>query len=177
MIFLWWWLDYTVFYDVLASPAELRGWFAWCILGSLLLLMLALGASLGQSRSKTWCLWTCWPALKLSLGLLEEPRCPKMSPRGRKLSPRGSKMSPRGPKMAPIRPQEGSKMAWGGPRWLQEGPRKTSRWLPEASGITYLLTYLPNYLLTYYLLTYLPTYLLTYLPTCLLTYLPTYRLT
>ena len=42
---LWWWLDYTVFYDVLASPAELRGWFAWCILGSLLLLMLALGAS------------------------------------------------------------------------------------------------------------------------------------
>ena len=50
-------------------------------------------------------------ALKLSLGLLEEPRCPKMSPRGRKLSPRGSKMSPRGPKMAPIRPQEGSKMA------------------------------------------------------------------
>ena len=125
-----------------------------------------------QKQNMVFC-FSCWPSLNLALGL-DEPRCPKMSPRGDILSPRGSKMLPRGAKMAPIRPQEGSKMAWGGPRWLQEGPRKTSRWLPEASGITYLLTYLPNYLLTYYLLTYLPTDLLTYLLTHLLTYIPTY---
>ena len=40
------WLENTVFFDVLAFLVELRGWFAWCSWGPLLLLPFALGLSL-----------------------------------------------------------------------------------------------------------------------------------
>ena len=40
------WLENTVFLQVLAFLVELRGWFAWCSWGPLLLLPFALGLSL-----------------------------------------------------------------------------------------------------------------------------------